>query len=57
MKNLIDQYLYEIKILERNLDTKRQVQMAENNKELEMIMARETTLEALKEKAEKVMGV
>ena len=52
MNDKLAQYKYEITLRKRNLDTKRQVQAAENAKEQEMLMLIETMLEKLLERLE-----
>ncbi len=49
MDNKTKHYLIEISIRKRNLETKQQVQCAENKKELEMLMAWESSLEKIQE--------
>ena len=51
--NYIEQYENEINIRKRNLETKRQVQAKENDKELEMLMQMETMLDNIKKQFEK----
>ena len=51
---MIDRYLSEIQIRKRNLETKRQIQQAQNDKELELLMLWEKSLENIKEEKENV---
>ena len=46
--NEVDSLLHEVSIRKRNLEIKRQVQTSENNKELEILMLWESSLEHLK---------
>jgi len=52
MSSLADQYLSEVSIRKRNLETKQQIQAAENKKEHEMLMLWESSLEKIKEKSD-----
>jgi len=52
MKQLISDYMYNIKVKKRNLETKRITQAAENEKELVMLMSQESMLEELMKKEE-----
>ena len=46
--NKVERYLKEIDIRRQNLETKRQVQLAENDKELEILRFWENSLEAIR---------